>query len=134
MKLSPGLEEIEVLRKSAPAGPILVINLLRFRPGDEAKAAYGRYLAKARPAGHPDCEVIHSGPAFHDFGAGEAWDYVIIARYPRFDDFASTVTNAAWIDAARERPDALDRTLMIVTSAGDPASAFGILNTETASQ
>lgn len=119
-KLGPTREEIERLRATAPHGPVTVINLLKFRSDPDGRAAYARYLAGAAEATHPDCVLVHAGPAFHDFGAGEAWDYVIIARYPRFDDFAWTVTQDAWqVDGARHRPDALEKTLMIVSSAGD---------------
>lgn len=119
-KLGPTLEEIERLREQAPDGPIMVVNLLKFRVGAEGRRAYARYLDGAADATHPDCALIHAGPAFHDFGAGEGWDYVIIARYPCFEDFAWTVTQDSWqVDGARHRPDALEKTLMIVTPSGD---------------
>jgi len=124
-KLGPTRDEIEALRASAPEGPIAVINLLKFKPGPEGKAAYRRYLEGARGATHPDVKVVHAGPAFHDFGAGEDWDYVIIAHYPRFEDFAWAVTQDAWQeDGARHRPDALEKTLMIVSPVGDLATDF----------
>jgi len=123
-KLSPTRQEIEALRARAPEGPVLVINLLKFKPGPDALAAYRRYLDLSASARHPDCTVIHIGPAFHDFGSGQDWDYVIIASYPRFADFAWTVTHAAWERAARERPAALERTVMLVTSAGNPEVDF----------
>lgn len=119
-KLGPTHDEIDRLRATAPDGPIAVINLLKFMPGPGGKAAYLRYAQAAGGARHPDCEVIHTGPAFHDFGTGEDWDYIIIARYPRFEDFAWSVTQDAWQeDGARHRPEALERTLMIVSPSGD---------------
>lgn len=125
MKLGPTPAEIEKLRPNAPEGPVMIVNLLKFRPGEEGRRAYGRYLAGAAGATHPDCELVHADPAFHDFGAGETWDYVIIARYPRFDDFAWSVTQDAWqLDGARHRPDALEKTLMLVTSVGDLRGDF----------
>ena len=125
-KLGPTPDEIEALRAAAPAGPIAVINLLKLKPGPEGKAAYRRYMEGAGGgARHPDCEIVHAGPAFHDFGTGEDWDYIIIARYPRFEDFAWTVTQDAWqIDGARHRPAALERTLMIVSPSSDLMADF----------
>ena len=126
-KLGPTRKEIEALRHKAPAGPIVVINLLKLKAGSAGRAAYRRYLEGARAAAHPDCQVLHAGPAFHDFGTGEDWDYTIIARYPRFEDFAWTVTQDAWqIDGARHRPEALERTLMVVSPAGDLQKDFAI--------
>jgi len=124
-KLSPTPEEIEAMRKQAPHGPITVVNLLKMRDGADAPIAYRRYLADTAHAHAPNCEVIHARPAFHDFGAGEAWDYVIIARYDRFEDFAVTVASGAWQHSARHRPEALETTITPVTSAGDLASDFG---------
>lgn len=125
-KLGPTLEEIEALRAKAPSGPICVVNLLKLKPAPGGRAAYLRYLQGSRAAAHPDCQVVHAGPVFHDFGTGEEWDYVIIARYPRFEDFAYSVTHEAWQrQAADSRPDALERTVMIVTPASDLLADFG---------
>lgn len=124
-KLGPTREEIAGLRARAPDGPIAVINLLKFQPGTDGLAAYARYMAGARAAAHPDCRILHAGPAFHDFGSGEDWDYVIVAGYPRFADFADTVAHEAWqVDGAQHRPAALQRTLMIVSPASDLAKDF----------
>ena len=126
-KLGPEREEIERLRPDAPPGPIMVVNLLKFRPGAEAPQAYARYLKGAAAATHPDCRLLHAGPAFHDFGAGEDWDYVIIAHYPNFEAFAWTVSQDAWqVDGAQHRPDALERTLMIVTPESDMRRDFDV--------
>lgn len=123
-KLGPTPEEIEAMRSRAPDGPVTIVNLLRMQPGDDGRAAYGRYLRDARSSAHPDVEVLHAGPVFHDFGAGDDWDYVIIARYQRFDDFAATVGSDAWQHAARHRTAALQATLMIVSPVGDLPTDF----------
>ncbi|MBG6120097.1 MULTISPECIES: hypothetical protein [unclassified Sphingobium] len=124
-KLGPDLPEIAAMRERAPAGRIAVVNLLKFKPGAEARQAYARYMRHAHPAAHPDCTILHAGPAFHEFGTGEEWDYIIIAGYPCFEDFAATVSHDAWqTDGARHRPDALERTLMIVSPASDLSRDF----------
>ncbi|MBV9994784.1 MAG: hypothetical protein JO127_06190 [Caulobacteraceae bacterium] len=118
-RLTPDPVEIERLRKSAPAGPVLIVNLLKFKPGPEGRAAYQRYLDASRQVPSA-AEVIHSGPAFADVCDGaETWDHVIIARHPTFEAFAATVTHPDWQgSAASHRPEALERTIMLVTSAG----------------
>lgn len=119
VKLTPTLEQIEQLRKTAPAGPIVITNLLRFKPngGREAYAAYLR-AAKAANVDHDiqGPEVIFVGQAVEDVGTGELWDYVIIARYPCFEDFARVVSNPAYQETEETRQRALDRTIMLVTS------------------
>lgn len=114
-KLTPTIEEIEALRRTVPPGPVVIVNLLKFKPGG-GRAAYARYMEAARAAAFPGVEILHAGVAVGDVAAGEDWDYVILARYPDFDAFAGAVTHPAYqIDAAAHRPDALEKTLMLVT-------------------
>ena len=56
VKLTPTLDEIEALRRTAPAGPIVITNLLRFKPNG-GRAAYAAYLQAAHAA-----NVNHSIP------------------------------------------------------------------------
>jgi hypothetical protein len=117
--VSPDPAELALLRADAPTGPVLIVNLIRFKPGADAVAAYRRYLESARDDSRP-VEVIHAGPAYADTcDNAEQWDYVIIARYPSFNDFADLVTHPNWQGhAAAHRPEAVERTIMLVTSAG----------------
>ena len=121
-KISPTAEELAELAKTIPPGPIVIINLIKFKPGEEARAAYVRYMEGSRPAANPDMEVIHAGKAAGDVGAGEDWDYSIIARYRQFADFVGVVTSDAWREADRHRAQAIARTLMIVTPVEDLGS------------
>lgn len=119
-KLTPTPAEIDALRNTVPPGPVTIVNLLKFKPGSAARAAYRRYMEGARPASNPDMDIVFAGPAMADVGGGEDWDYVIISRYRQFDDFARTVTHPAYqTDAAAHRPDALEKTVMIVSREGD---------------
>lgn len=129
IKLGPTREEIDEWSRTAPEGPVTIINLLKLKPAPGGPAAYLRYLQGAHGSTHPDVEVLHAGPAFHDFGTGEDWDYVIIARYPRFEDFAWAVSSDGWqASAAANRGDALEKTVMIVSPAGDLLADFGGAN------
>lgn len=115
-KLSPTDEEMADLAKRPPAGQIVIINLLKFKPGPGARAAYDSYMEGARGASHPQIEILHAGPALADVGMGSDWDYTIIARYPDFAAFASVVTSPVWRAADKHREQALERTVMIVTA------------------
>lgn len=117
-RVSPELAEIARLRSQAPEGPVVIVNMLRFKPGADGPAAYQRYLEAARDPGLP-VEVIHAGPALADLcGAGDRWDYVIVARWPSFAAFADGVSGPGWQAAAEHRPAALEQTLMVVSGAG----------------
>lgn len=114
-KLTPTRSEIEELRFSLPPGPVVIINLLKFKPGQRAREAYARYMQGAAAASHPDMEVIHAGKCALDMGAGEDWDYSIIARYRNFEDFVSVVEHPAWQAADKHRAEALERTVFIAS-------------------
>jgi len=131
-RISPDLAEIEQLRRQAPEGPVVIINLMKFKPGAEGMAAYQRYLDSARDPGLP-VEVIHAGPAFADVcDTGEQWDYAIVARWPSFAAFADGISSPRWQAAAAHRPAALERTLMVVSPAGPlPAGTSGTAEQET---
>ena len=118
-KLTPTIEEIEALRKTTPPGPVVIVNLLKFKP-EGGREAYVRYLKEAARASYPGVEIVYAGTAVKDVGGGEDWDYVIIARYPDFTYFAEAVTAKAYqVDADSHRPAALEKTIMMVTQ---PAS------------
>ena len=115
VKLTPTIEEIDALRKTIPRGPVVIVNLLKFKPGT-GREAYRRYMAAARPASFPGVEILYAGAAWRDVGTGEDWDFVILARYPDFENFAATVTHPTYqVDAAAHRPAALEKTIMMVT-------------------
>jgi hypothetical protein len=125
IKLTPTIEEIEALRTHVPPGPVVIVNLLKFRP-DGGREAYARYLRAAQAASFPGVEILHAGAALRDVAAGEPWDYVIIARYPDFAAFAGVVTHPAYqLDADAHRPAALEKTIMLVTQPGSLAAFPG---------
>lgn len=123
-RITPDIAEVERLRATAPPGPILVINLIKLHAGEAARAAYAGYRREAARGGPGLVEVIHAGPAFADMCDGqEAWDYSVITRYPDFDAFAATVSTPDYqATASAFRPDAIERTIMLVTHAGPPPS------------
>ena len=64
-KLSPTVEEIEALRKSAPPGPVVMVNLLKFKP-DGGREAYFKYIQAATPAAPKGMRIVYSGKAGAD--------------------------------------------------------------------
>jgi hypothetical protein len=123
-RITPEIAEVERLRATAPSGPILVINLIKLHPGEAARAAYAAYRREAAHGGPGLVEIVHAGPVFADMCDGrETWDYSVITRYPDFDAFAATVSTADYQATAKAfRPDAIERTIMLVTHAGPPPS------------
>ena len=70
VKLTPTVEEIEALRKTIPPGPVVIVNLLKFKP-QGGREAYVRYLKEAGRASYPGVEIVYAGTAVRDVGGGE---------------------------------------------------------------
>jgi hypothetical protein len=81
-----------------------------------------RYVCEAHGAANPNMELLHCGEATRDVGGGEDWDYTSIARYRQFADFAALVCSDIWQNAARQRAEALEKTLMPVLAPGELAT------------
>ena len=80
--IHPTPEQIEALRKLDLAGPLVMLNLLRFNPdgGAEAYAHYGEQAAPfLQKAG---AKVRYLGDVAATVIGGDAWDEVILVEYP----------------------------------------------------
>ena len=128
-KLSPTVEEIEVMRKEVPLGPVVMVNLVKFKPGG-GKAAYGEYIkatSGAAAQSGANIEILYAGRAGKDVAAGEQWDIVILARYPSFDSFADFVTHPIYQNEAIPfRTAGLEKALFMVSQPLDLVAEFGL--------
>lgn len=118
-ELTPSAEEVEALRNRVGAGPVVVLNLLKFRQpqGREAFAEYGALSGPlvARQGGEL-FYLADAGPSV----AGDSWDQVIMVRFPDIDAFIGLVADPEYqrrVPALREA--ALERTLWMVTQPPD---------------
>jgi hypothetical protein len=123
-KLSPTLEEIDQLRRDAPEGPVVMVNLLKFRP-DGGRQAYQRYLGMASAAFEPDFgpppKLVYAGPAGTDLAAGEDWDFVMLVEWASIDTFAKLHHSDKYHnEAVPIRSQALERTVLMMTSPSEP--------------
>ena len=91
--------------------PVLMINLMRFRP-DGGRERFARYMAAAAPlVRRHGGEFVHEGPAGPPVGgdAALAWDHVVLVRYAHRRQFAAlmrdpeyTAVNALRLAAVSE--------------------------------
>jgi hypothetical protein len=124
-KLTPTLEELHALRKTMPPGPVVMVNLLKFKPdgGREAYAKYARAAAGAAPEG---MRIVYAGTAGPDIAGGESWDFVILAEFPSFDVFAEFIGGQKYQEQALpHRPAALERTLWMVSQPAELSAISG---------
>lgn len=114
--LTPSAAEIESLREQVGPGPVVMVNLLKFREpnGREAMARYGQVTAPlvARSRG----EVVYAGEAGPVLAGREDWDSVILVRFPDIDAFIALAADPVYQGEARPlREQALERTLWMVS-------------------
>ncbi len=123
-KLSPTVEELEALRKAAPPGPVVMVNLLKFKP-DGGRGAYAKYAQAASQDGPQGMRVIYSGSAGVDMAGGEDWDFVAIVEYASFDSFADFIGGQIYQEQAIPlRPVALEKTLWMISHPVDVAEIY----------
>jgi hypothetical protein len=127
-KLTPTRAELDELRAAVPPGPVVMINLLKFHPGG-GRQAYRRYLHAAYkafdPSAGPQPTPIYTGTAGVDLASGADWDFVIIAQWSSFDNFAhQQLTDGYLSDAVPLRGEALKRTLLMISTPAEPSAIW----------
>ena len=114
--LTPDLAACEALREAASPGPVVMLNLLRFREPD-GRARFAEYGAISGPllqkvGGEP----LYMGEAGPVVAGTEAWDSVILIRFENIDRSLELVSDATYqTEGRRLREAALERTLWMVT-------------------
>ena len=117
--LEPTREQIAALAARPADEPVVMINLLKFRPdgGRESYTRYGQEVAphlqrvggKIRYAGGAPTQVI---------GDDEKpwWDAILMVEYPSPAAFIDMVTNEEYLKIHEFRANALERGDLIATS------------------
>jgi uncharacterized protein (DUF1330 family) len=113
--LTPGKEQVEALRDQVGPGPVVMLNLLKFKEPDgrEKFAEYGALSGPlvARQGG----EVFYmadGGPTL----SGETWDTCVMVRFPDIEAFIGLAADPDYqAKAPALREAALERTLWMVT-------------------
>jgi uncharacterized protein (DUF1330 family) len=100
-------------------GPVVMLNLLRFQPGGEAK--YGAYADKFEAAGinaKYGLEVLYAGVGSTPLVAddGQAWDMVVLVRYPSRQHFAEMINDPAYQQFEHLRTEALVESVLQATT------------------
>lgn len=138
--LNPTREQFKGIYGLPLDKPVMMLNLLRFRPraayaADDPEAgdtitgaqAYKRYSREATPVfdavggtqawiGKPELMLI--GPQ------EEAWDLAFVARYPTAQAFVGMVKNPAYQKAVRHRNAAVADSRLIRCSEEKPGRTF----------
>jgi len=118
--------ELEALRSHPDAGPVVMLNLLKFRPRSRdgngtGMEAYTRYanvaqrLVEARGG-----RVVWVGfvdhPALHQGGGDVEWDAAQLVQYPSRAAFVDMVTAPEYLAANEHRKNGVEKHVILATT------------------
>ena len=86
--IAPSAENIRHLQKMNLSGPVVMLNLLRFKP-DGGRETYARYAEAAGPFLKQSGAQVHylADVAATVIGGDETWDEIILVEYPSVQAF-----------------------------------------------
>ncbi len=119
--ITPNLEQFQQLATSAGTGPVVMINLLKFRGANGAGETPG--VEEYRRYGDKALELIEEqGGRLLWAGTGDQvligdaeqdWDAVLLVEYPSRAAFIEMVSSPEYLAAHEYRERALERTVVI---------------------
>lgn len=120
-RVDPTAEQVARLSEFPADTPVVMINLLGFKP-DGGAESYARYAAEVQP--HLDrvgARLVYGGRA-HQMVIGEQadpwWDVVLAVEYPSVQAFVSMVSDPGYQAIHVHRENALERAELIATAPG----------------
>ena len=117
MPVDPTGADLKRFLAEDPGGPVVMLNLLRFKDG--GRASYERYAQEigrfveevgARLIYVGDCSTALVAPAQH------AWDAVLMVEYPTRAAFSAMVANPDYQRITHLRTDALEEAVLQATT------------------
>jgi uncharacterized protein (DUF1330 family) len=111
--------DLDVLLAEDPGGPVVMLNLLRFRPdgGRESYQRYAEALGGAINARYGlQVEYLGTGGRALVAEDGQAWDMVVLVRYPSRQAFANMVRDPEYQAVTYLRTEALVEAVLQPTS------------------
>ncbi|MEV5712606.1 DUF1330 domain-containing protein [Amycolatopsis mediterranei] len=110
---------LDTLLADDPGGPVVMLNLLRFRP-DGGRESYQRYAEALQAELNPryGLEVVYIGNGDPALVAedGQAWDMVALVRYPDRKAFAAMVRDPEYQAITHLRTEALLESVLQPTT------------------
>lgn len=115
--ITPNLDQFQALAAAPDTGPVVMLNLLKFKVGhEESYLRYGdaaKDMVEARGG-----RLLWLGRAEHvligDPAAG--WDAVALVEYPSRAAFIEMVSSPAYLEAHADREAGLERTIVVACS------------------
>jgi len=115
--IDPTGQDLKRYLAEDPGGPVVMLNLLRFRPdgGREGYAAYVEHFRRTSAA--HGAEVLYAGDGSTALVAedGQSWDAVLLVRYPSRRAFSEMVRDPEYGAGAHLRTQALTEAVLQAT-------------------
>jgi len=111
--------ELDALVVDDPGGPVVMLNLLRFRPdgGRESYQRYAEALGQSINARYGlSLEYLGDGGRALVAEDGQAWDMVVLVRYPDRRAFAAMIRDPDYQAVAHLRSEALVESVLQPTT------------------
>ncbi|WP_306187329.1 MULTISPECIES: DUF1330 domain-containing protein [unclassified Streptomyces] len=122
MAVDPAGSDLKTLLAEDPGGPVVMLNLLRFAPG--GRALYEEYARHLRETFLPryGAEIVYAGTGGRALvaEAGQAWDAVVLVRYPSREAFSRMVADPEYQSVTELRTRALAEAVLQPTGAWQP--------------
>jgi len=122
--ITPNRDQFAALAAAEDTGPVVMLNLLKFRPREGAQryAAYGdavRPMVEATGG-----RLIYAGRCDQTLigDAADGWDAIAVVEYPSRKAFIEMVTRPDYQKAHEHREAGLERTMLLATTPMDLAA------------
>jgi uncharacterized protein (DUF1330 family) len=119
MAVDPRGADLKQYLADDPGGPVVMLNLLRYADG--GRELYARYAAALGETFLPRYggEVLYAGDGSTALvaEAGQAWDAVLLVRYPSRAAFSAMVADPEYQQVTELRTRALSEAVLQATSA-----------------
>ena len=119
MAIDPRGADLKRLLAEDPGGPVVMLNLLRFT--EEGQASYDDYVRHVADTFLPRYggEVLYAGAGSTALVAedGQAWDAVLLVRYPSRQAFCDMVADPEYQQVTALRTLALTEAVLQATTA-----------------
>jgi len=118
MAVDPKGADLKRYLAEDPGGPVVMLNLLRYKP-DGGRESYAKYAAALQETylEKYGAEVLYAGQGSTALVAedGQAWDAVLIVRYPSRQAFCSMVADPEYQQFTHFRTEALTEAVLQAT-------------------
>ncbi len=117
MAVDPRGTDLKRYLAEDPGGPVVMLNLLRYKP-DGGRERYQEYVEHFTRTSRPyGAETVYVGDGSTPVVAepGQAWDAVLLVRYPSRQAFTDMVRDPEYQKGTHLRTEALEEAVLQAT-------------------